>query len=154
MKKTLLLLLAIAIAGLGCAGDGLKTVDLEESDRIFPNPERGFYRPTMLPDLQSLPNLRGEGVTHIYGKVRANDFRDKDFSRDFLAKIRNGFNVARSAGVKVIFCVSYGDRIGAPDASKERIFRHIEQLQPIWERSDLPSASWNDARSIPVVMTL
>jgi len=114
----------------------LKTLKFQESDEIFPNPERGFYHHMQLDRITEIPvSFREEAVTLIYGKIRANDFRERDFSEDLINRIQRGFDLAREAGIKVIPCVSYGDRIGDPDASKEQIFRHIEQFKPLLEKN-------------------
>ena len=113
----------------------LKRIDFKESVDVFPNPERGFYRYTSLANLTSLPDLQKESVTLIFGKIAANSFRDRDFSQSFLTQIQRGFDVSRSRGVKVNVRVSYCDDIGQPDASKEQIFRHIDQLKPLFEKN-------------------
>ena len=104
----------------------VETINFEESDEIFPNPERGFYRHLILNRLTDLTDLRKDGRTLIYGKIAADAFREKDFSLEFLDAIQTGFDVARQAGMKVIPAVAYNNRIGDDDASKEQIFRHIE----------------------------
>ena len=113
----------------------LETITFEESDEIFPNPERGFYHHRVLNRLRDISELYDNGITLIYGKIAANAFREQDFSEEFLTLIQDAFNAVRKVGVKVIPAVAYNDRIGDEDASKEQIFRHIDQLQPLWERN-------------------
>jgi hypothetical protein len=113
----------------------LKSIAFAESSELFPNPERGFYRYANLPGLSSLPDLQKESVTLIFGRIAANAYRDKDFPQSYLTKIQSGFNTARSKGVKVNVRVSYSDDIGQADASKEQIFRHIDQLQPLFAQN-------------------
>jgi len=49
--------------------------------------------------------------------------------------LKMAFDAIREAGCKVIVRVSYSDDIGQPDASKDQIFRHIDQLQPLYEQN-------------------
>ncbi len=106
----------------------VETINFEESDEIFPNPERGFYRHSILNRLTNLTDLRNDSRTLIYGKIAADAFRGEDFSLKFLDVIQTGFNVARQAGMKVIPAVAYNNRSGADDAPKEQILHHIDQL--------------------------
>lgn len=112
----------------------LMTLLFDESDEIFPNPERGFYEYTYLASLTAI-SIRNDSKTLIYGKIVADAYREKDFDTNFLDRIQRGFDAARSAGAKVNVRVSYNDEIGQPDASKEQIFRHIDQLQPFFEKN-------------------
>ncbi|HOT95523.1 MAG TPA: DUF4832 domain-containing protein [bacterium] len=120
--------LAVAVAA---QEPSLKQIDFAESAEIFPNPERGFYRYANLPNLSTLPDLQKEAVTLIFGRIAANSYREKDFPSSYLTQIQRGFDTARAKGVKVNVRVSYCDDIGQADASKEQIFRHIDQLQPL-----------------------
>jgi len=105
-----------------------------ESDLDFPNPERGFYRYRELTEARNF-DLRGENITLIFGRISADAFRNRPFSKEFLAKIQDGFDQAREQGIKVIPRVAYnhGPHPGntaryGDDASKETILKHIEQL--------------------------
>ncbi|MBM4102728.1 MAG: DUF4832 domain-containing protein [Planctomycetes bacterium] len=115
-----------------------RTVAFEETQERFANPERGFYHYGVLnkiDQLKPLEDLRKRYITLIYGKVEANEFRDKELTKEFLHKIDWGFYRARQAGLKVIFCMSYSDKIGDPDASLDMILRHIDQLKPIFREN-------------------
>jgi len=115
-----------------------QTFVFEETQERFANPERGFYSSAVLNKIDAvrpLEDLRYQYVTLVYGKVEANEFLDKDLSDDFLHKIDWGFYRVRQARLKVIFCVSYSDKIGAPDASLDAILRHIDQLKPILQEN-------------------
>jgi len=112
-----------------------------ESDQDFANPERGFYRYRELPEASNF-DLHGENITLIYGRISAEDFRDKPFTKEFLQKIQDGFDQARKNGIKVIPRVAYnhGPHPGATarygdDAPKEIILKHIDQLKPLWHRN-------------------
>jgi len=136
MKKIFIFILLIFLTFPDYAREpNLEKINFQESFEIFSNPERGFYLHIELNKLTELPELRKEAITIIYGKIRANEFREKDFSGEFLEKIKDSFNIIRRAGMKVIPCVSYGDKIGDADASKEQVFRHIDQLKPLLEKN-------------------
>lgn len=129
--RRILLFLLTALATAAAQEPALKRIEFTETAEVFANPERGFYRYTNLPNLSSLPDLQKEGVSLIFGRIAANSYRDKDFPQSFLSQIQRGFDTARSKGIKVNLRVSYCDDIGQADASKEQIFRHIDQLQPL-----------------------
>lgn len=132
MRKSAWSILAVILFSVMLYAD--QVVVFEENTDRFANPERGFYRYQVLNKIDSqrwLDDLRHEYVTLIYGKVEANAFRDKDLSDEFLHQIEEGFYRARRAGLKVIFCMSYSDQIGAPDASVDTILHHIHQLKEL-----------------------
>ncbi len=131
MKRFLVALLFILTVAAPAQEPALQRIDFTESAEIFANPERGFYRYVNLPNLSSLPDLQKEAVTLIFGRIAANSYREKDFPQSYLTQIQRGFDTARAKGVKVNVRVSYSDNIGQADASKEQIFRHIDQLQPL-----------------------
>jgi len=136
MMKLNFLKIIIAVVSLLATASAqeppLQTIIFDESDEIFANPERGFYRYTYLHSLVAVPKLPA-GSSLIWGKIVANAYREKDFTDTFLNSLQQGFNAVRNGGMKIIVRVSYADDIGQPDASKEQIFRHIDQLQPLFE---------------------
>jgi len=140
MKRFATYIFLAAAITVSCSNEPeLVHLTFTESFEDFPNPERGFYKHMLLDRLTSVDQLEGlreQSITLIYGKIPANDFRESDLSDEFLGKIQTGFDLAREAGVKTIFCVSYGDRVGAEDASKEWVFRHLDQLKPLLERNE------------------
>lgn len=77
-----------------------REIVFEESTEDFPNPERGFYRARELSRPENF-DIRGENITLIYGRISADDFRDKPFSEEFLEAIQRGFDEARENGIKV-----------------------------------------------------
>jgi hypothetical protein len=58
-----------------------------ESFDDFPNPERGFYHHRSLTESQEF-DLRGENITLVFGRIRADSFRYKPFSEEFLQSIQ------------------------------------------------------------------
>lgn len=134
MRIMLILILLLPLALSGQEPEQI-TLTFTESSQIFPNPERGFYRYANLPGLSTLPDLQKESVTLIFGRIAANAYRNMDFPESYLTKIQRGFDTARAKGVKVNVRVSYCDDIGQADASREQIFRHIDQLQPLLHKN-------------------
>ena len=104
------------------------------TDANIANPERGFFRFRDLTNLTNLTGLRAQGQTLVYGRVLAEQFRDRPLDAAFLAKIQAGFDEARKHGVKVKFRLAYNDSFGE-DAPKSVILNHIQQLQPVWEKN-------------------
>ena len=123
------------------AGQAMKEIIYEESFENFTNPERGFYRARELPRPADF-DLRGEGITLIYGRISADNFRDKPFSEEFLQAIQEGFDEARRQGIKVNPRVAYNSgphpgcvaRYG-DDAPKHIVLQHIAQLKPLWHKN-------------------
>lgn len=123
------------------SGQAVSELIYEESTTDFPNPERGFYRARELPKPADF-DLRGEGITLIYGRISADDFRDKPFTEDFLQAIQAGFDEARRQGIKVNPRVAYNSgphpgcvaRYG-DDAPKHIVLQHIAQLKPLWHKN-------------------
>ena len=90
-----------------CGGSKMsREIVFQESKDDFPNPERGFYRARELTFPENF-DLRGENITLIYGRISADDFRDKPFSEEFLTAIQWGFDEARKNGIKVNPRVAY-----------------------------------------------
>lgn len=134
------------------------TISYTESDQDFANPERGFYRYTETSadnytplDLTQLKNWRtlqqaDDGNYKVYSTLTYRYFilkgyNNKSLSTNLLTKIKNDFDIARQAGVKLIprftytittigncdegICPPYGD------APKDIVLGHIAQLKPL-----------------------
>ncbi len=136
------------------------TVSYTESADDFANPERGFYRYTetsagnYAPLIQSqLQQWRGLNQadggnyqvysTLIFRYFIMDLFKNSALSVAFLQSVKNDFDIARAAGVKLIprfvyttsvtagscperfICPPYGD------ASKSIVLQHLSQLKPI-----------------------
>jgi hypothetical protein len=106
----------------------------EASAAEFLNPERGFYRYADLTNPRNFKQVRDQGQTLVYGRVQASDYRDRPLSQEFLDQIQHGFDEARREGLKVKFRLTYNNGF-EPDAPKDVILGHIQQLQPLWERN-------------------
>lgn len=117
------------------------TTVYESSNENIPNPERGFYaasnpltdEPSPPLKLSDLQKLRSRNVTLLRRYYLISEFRKQPLSQSFLQMISNDFEIARKAGVKLIPRFGYNWIGGGPDASKDRISSHLEQLKPIFE---------------------
>jgi len=115
------------------------TLTYQSSSEDFPNPERGFFvpfnpignnpvSPLHLSDLQKVRTQNMSLVRRIY---LLSEFREKPLSQSFLEMISQDCETARQAGVKLIIKFSYNWLEGGPDAPRDRIIAHLEQLRPI-----------------------
>ncbi|MBL0745546.1 DUF4832 domain-containing protein [Chryseolinea lacunae] len=136
------------------------TVVYAESAEDFPNPERGFYRPTnvfashyeaLSEDVlksyrapSKTPKMAYSVVsTLVYRDFVLDSFRDQPLNADFLHRVSADFNTARQAGVKLIprFTYTLDTKKGScpdgaicppyGDASKTIVLAHIAQLKPV-----------------------
>lgn len=124
------------------SGGESNDIRYEQSDRIIPNPERGFYvRHNWTPgtpplEAESLRQLREEeNITIIGRSYYIEDFIDADFTPEFLEIIEQDFQAVRDAGAKMYFRFRYSVRIGDPDAPIDRVLAHIDQLEPVMQRN-------------------
>lgn len=139
-------------------------VNFTESTEDFPNPERGFYRytetsgsnyrPLVATQLQAWRGLtQADGgnyqvySTLVFRYFVLDNFKTTALSPAFLQAVKTDFDIARSAGVKLIprfvyttsvtagscpegfICPPYGD------ASKTIMLQHIAQLKPVLQSS-------------------
>lgn len=108
-----------------------------DSRTDFLNPERGFHPEVNLIAGTGFDNVRGRGYTVVRSYVRLDDYRNSRIPTRLLNDLRNGFERARAAGVKVVLRFSYNFG-NAQDAPLNRVLEHIEQLEPVLrENSDV-----------------
>lgn len=118
-----------------------KTIIYKKTKENFPNPERGFFiavqpfgsntfKPLSLSKLKKITKHKISLVRRIY---LIEEFRDKPISQSFIQLLKNDFNTARQAGVKLIIRFSYNWSGGGQDTTKNRILSHLNQLKPILE---------------------
>ena len=134
----LYLVFSAGFACLPATAQKVLNLTYDESLDDFPNPERGFYHHMILTEPKNF-DTRGENITLIFGRIRADSFRNKPFSEEFLQSIQKGFDEARKNGIKVIPRVTYnfGPHPGTKarygdDAPKHIVMTHISQLKPLW----------------------
>lgn len=97
----------------------------------FLNPERGVYAWIDLVQGTDFSAVRGKGSTLAFAAVSLAAYREAPLDEALLGLLRRGFDAARAAKIKVILRFRYNSRIGDPDASKDRILGHIDQLKPL-----------------------
>jgi hypothetical protein len=164
IKKSVLFSLIILFA---CRAESTRNenssdviVAYRESAEDFPNPERGFYRPTdtHVSNFESLDEDKLKGYrspsrvsnatydvvsTLIYRDFVLDNHKNGPISETTLNNIRADFNTVRKAGLKVILRFTYTlkttegscpDKSICPpygDAPKNIVLGHIGQLKPI-----------------------
>ena len=156
MKKTLLCYIILFLAFASTAQTS--TVNYTSSAVDMPNPERGFYLPTITyasnynplvaADLASKRNYFTPfnanyqvHTTLVFRYFVLDDFVIDTITTDFLDLMQVDFDEARAAGVKLILRFSYtntaptggcGSWICPPygDATKARILEHLHKIGP------------------------
>jgi hypothetical protein len=135
-----------------------------ENDSDFANPERGFYRATetyannfepldveQMKQWRTLQKADGGNYkiysTLVFRQIILKGYTDKSLPQDLLDKIKNDFDAARKAGVKLIlrFCYTITTHGGGcpegsicppyRDASKKIVLNHIAQLKPLLQNN-------------------
>jgi Domain of unknown function (DUF4832)/Domain of unknown function (DUF4874) len=140
--------------------NGTATVTYTESQDDFPNPERGFMRytetrasnytalsQTQLQQWRDLKTADG-GNYQVYSSIVfryfiMDVFKNSALSAAFLQAVKNDFDIARAAGVKLIPRFAYTTTTttgGCPeafncppygDAPKSIVLQHLAQLKPV-----------------------
>lgn len=113
------------------------TINYQNTDEEFPNPERGFYTTYHVNNggeplnVVTGQHFRNKNITLIMRIYNISQFRNGDLSQDFLDLINKDCEAARKSGIKLIVSFIYNFESGGQDASKERILSHLDRLQPI-----------------------
>ncbi len=141
IKLSLALLMTMTIAGSCTAATNPTTVktQYQNSSENFANPERGFYKPfdpevydpnspLQLSDMQQ---ARKDGMSTIRRYYLLENFRDKPISQSYLDMVAKDFETSRKAGVKMVIRFVYNWLGGGPDAPKDIILSHLDQLKPV-----------------------
>ena len=131
------------------AFEGMNHTVYTESDKVFPNPERGFYsvddfsKATDNPIYPSTVSARRRlNRTVAYHGYFLTDFMESDISDEYLELIRKNMQVLRENGAKCVIRFAYSnveptiadkepEDYKGRDASPEWVLRHIEQVKPI-----------------------
>ena len=119
----------------------LTLVEFTESNKIFANPERGFYKhydflnssATPL-SVSALQAARVENnITLFYTGHYLTEFVKSDISDKFLNLVRKNMQALRDAGAKCVLRFAYTNSQSKHpyDAEPKWVARHIEQLKPI-----------------------
>ena len=148
----LLSISVIVIAVLfGCTPEGHSDLDKEmisiaytESEKVFANPERGFYSAVDFYSASAAPITmarlklnRTQNKTLLYTGYYLADYMESDIAPEYLDLIRKNMQMLRDGGCKCVIRFAYKTDMyetGHPwDASQEWVLRHIEQLKPIMQ---------------------
>ena len=128
---------AYAIAGL-IPDEELTLVEFTESNKIFANPERGFYyaRSTSYPlTATSVQAARLKNVTIFHIGYLITEYIESDIADSFLQRIKTEMQILRDNGAKCVLRFSYKDSAEETDkpwdATPEWVARHIQQLKPV-----------------------
>jgi hypothetical protein len=137
----------------------------QASSETFPNPERGFFIQkvgwdrVLHPDWESFTledmrqaKLQGITLARVYYLIP--EFKGTSLSQEFLDKLSQDFNNARSAGFKLIPLFSYTwpgsadfdqhpERLENQDAPVADVLRHLEQLKPVVQKNVDVIAMWD-----------
>lgn len=125
----------------GNGGTNSATILYEQSDEIFPNPERGFihhYETTSEGSSlnpMELNSLRADNVSMILRLYYLENFKDQPMSETELQLIRTDMSALRDAGLKCVLRFAYTDDMAGTDASLTIIKLHLDQLKPIFEEN-------------------
>ena len=122
-------------------GDLLVHTGFAPLDGPIANPERGLTGwafDLARPWTQGIADEVRAGYRLQRSHIQLDEYLTRDLPPPFLARLGQGFDQVREAGVKVIPRFSYnspaGDfllRLGAADAALPQVLRHIEQLGPV-----------------------
>jgi hypothetical protein len=113
------------------------TIFFTESAKSIQNPERGFAGDADLQD-SDYSQYYQDQYTLVYVDIRLDEYREADLPFDFLNEMDTWFASMREGGVKAIIRFSYNDGPypnTEPDASLDRILRHIQQVSPVLKRN-------------------
>jgi hypothetical protein len=117
------------------------TILYEQSEEIFPNPERGFIHHYEVTSEGSnlnpmeLSSLRFENVSMILRLYYLENFKDKPLSETELQLIRSDMAALRDAGIKCVLRFAYTDDMAGTDAPLPIIKQHLDQLKPVFEEN-------------------
>ncbi len=115
------------------------TIVYQESNEVFPNPERGFYQHVAFYSGASttlttaaIETQRKQAITLFYTVYYMPDFRYSDISDAYLQRLETNMLALREGGAKCILRFAYTDSEGNKpwDATQEQVARHIEQITP------------------------
>lgn len=119
--------------------DKLSLKKYEETSKIFPNPERGFYTARDFRSAASklsqveIQASRHQNKTLFYTGYYLTEFMDSDISESYLDMMRSNFQILRDGGAKCILRFAYkSSESDKPwDAEPAIVKRHIEQIKPL-----------------------
>lgn len=122
---------------------GLSHLTFSETDKIFPNPERGFYKMYDFTSASASPLSRSaiqaeriDNTTLFYTGYYLTNYMTSDIDDSFLQLIRKNMQTLRDNGAKCILRFAYtrdasDSNKSKWDAKPEYVQRHIRNLKPI-----------------------
>lgn len=151
MTVSILLISLSCLLAISSCKEGDKTeneaemedITYKPTDEIFPNPERGFYKYSLIElgsgsgalSYSQISAYRSNGISLVMRYFYLKNFKDIPLSTDALNEIDKDFETARRAGIKVIPRFAYSQDQNEPDASLEIIKQHLDQLKPVFEKN-------------------
>jgi hypothetical protein len=137
--RLVLFLICLLIIPNQLRAQQLAEIDYLPTDEIITNPERGFHvftewRPGY-PSLtvQQLLAIRNDTRSLVMRNYTLSSWKNAPLTENVLNIVRQDFNAARQAGVKVVLRFRYSTNIGDPDAPLDIIKTHLDQLKPVFE---------------------
>jgi hypothetical protein len=137
--RLVLFLLCLLLIPNQLRSQQLAEIDYLPSEDTITNPERGFHvftewRPGY-PSLtvQQLLAIRDDTRSLVMRNYTLSSWKNDPLTETFLNIVRQDFNAARQAGVKVVLRFRYSTNIGDPDAPLDIIKTHLDQLKPVFE---------------------
>jgi hypothetical protein len=133
------LIITCAKGKTGAAADTSTQIQYEQSDDIFPNPERGFIHNLDVHsegnglDPVMLASLKNENVSMVLRLYYLENFKDRSISNAELQLISGDMQKLRDAGVKTVLRFAYTDDMSGTDAPFSMISQHLDQLKPLFE---------------------
>lgn len=139
IKLPLALLATMTIAG-SCTAATVST-SYQVSNEDFPNPERGFFSSSMSTqedsplDLSTVQNVKNNNHTLIRRIYNIPNYRNSALPQSFLDLIAKDCESARKGGVKLFLRFAYNFEWEGPDARRDIILSHLDQLKPVLEKN-------------------
>jgi len=118
-------------------------VSYQPTNEIFPNPERGFYKYSLI-ELGSgtgamsptqLAAYRNNNISLVMRYFYLKRFKSAALTQQALDEIDRDFAVARTAGIKLIPRFAYSQAQDEPDAPLNIVLQHLDQLKPVLEKN-------------------
>ena len=120
--------------------EGLAHLEFTESDKVFPNPERGFYSVKSFHSASAakmtpaaIEVARSMNKTIYYHGYYPKDYMNGPIGEEFLEMMRYNMQVLRENGAKCVLRVAYSDsETEKPwDPTLDVVLTHIENIKPV-----------------------
>ena len=120
--------------------EGLDHIEVAESDKVFPNPERGFYSVKSFHSAsaakmtaKSVEVARTMNKTIYYHGYYPKDYMNGHIGEEFLEMMRYNMQVLRENGAKCVLRIAYSDSEAERpwDPTLDVVLTHIEDIKPV-----------------------